>query len=48
MIRNSFMRFAFMHTAIGLLFMASSAQANPDETTRRNEAEREEVWDVMG
>ena len=32
------MRFAFLLTAIGLLFMASAAQANPDAATRRNQA----------
>ena len=38
MIRNRCMRFAFLLTAIGLLFMASAVQANPDEATRRNQA----------
>ncbi len=32
------MRFAFLLTAIGLLFMASAAQANSDAATRRNQA----------
>ena len=32
------MRFAFLHTAIALLFIVSAAHANPDETKRKDQA----------